>query len=836
MPRSPLATPTASLPSQAAAAATEEVRPQTPGKRHSQVAAWVAETQRVMNADWINRVSHGYGLNEETATASSSLSLPPSRHRERPAITGTLFQRSLSSRSDVVDSKPIPLTRKQLSAGNIPQKPMMTGKSISRDVPVSSNKLDDVSYRPSGDNNDNRHIEEDDEDDDDDEEDENQLQSLLSSVRDEDVLQLSRMTRGHAEQRRANGMNAGSGMDPPAISYSLHEDSSNHGGVRRSRPVSPYATLSADSRTQELQVSDATLDRSERCKADLNGRYANMYAQMADHNNYNPLSRIREQQKQQQKQQQERLQMHTRAASWTGSPRSDRFPDSARPISPKLPIQSHATNRGYRQMDHLTPPIEAVEHATDTNIPFALSHHNSTVKYQGVDFNRENPNAVHNDDDDADDADDVRSVTSDSHLIRRGRTIAREIKHVLTHARLKNPLRKAITRKNDFSGNDVESGTEHASNATTSNVDSASEGDLPMATPQELVHNNQQQSLNKRNTIAHFQQGVKPWISESTDQHDITSSKSLTDPQDIVESSLTQVARKALSDRQMSSYPRLQFVPADRRLSWNQALEAAVDASAMPVNTKSLNDPEEFRKAVMSDRVSRLFARFYEREAHDNYFRMRRLITVQDTLVELDITLLEAQRKIFGEFSELVKQLQSDMDETRETRKHYLDDYNQDIESIKQYQNTKGISSSNSNNTLDGSMSYNYLLPASIATLIDQLNSRHADIYEQLHEVSDCQKRLTSHTRDTMSRTNSLSQTSSLCFQQLNILIDEHQRFVTSYHSYWMDVFYSFISYVLAGTAYGFWLIALFIIYIRRILLLPRNLLTPSTRRRSDPT
>ncbi|KAI9594352.1 hypothetical protein BDF19DRAFT_445648, partial [Syncephalis fuscata] len=795
-PKSPLATPTALPP-----AAAGEMRSETPGKRHSQVAAWVAETRRVMNADWINRVSHGYGLTEEDTT-------PVAPSQNRPAISDAMFHRSTSSLSAVPLSS-APLDRKQLSAGNVPR--YHTAKEQKPNIRPNTQSIFNVQSTSLVDNN------QQDLEDGGDDNDEDQLQSLLSSVKDEDVLELSRMTRGHAEQRRANGMVNGSQGDASFLRLpdaSLLEGRSLSETIRRARPVSPYTVSTEDK--QDMHISDATWDRSERCKADLKGRYENMYAQMAD-SNYNPLNRIREQQG-------ERM-MHARAASWTGSPRSDQFPDSSRPLSPRLPTipSPFDSHDGSQQM---TPPIERTGHQVDTSLPFAAQH-NSTVRQRHTDYHREAIPQIHYEDNDHD---DTRSVTSDSHLLRRGRTIAKEIKNVWTQARLKNPLRKAISRKKRTSiGGDIESSTEHASNATTSNVDSASECDL--STVPERSTTNTNNSNHSNHTIATKHKSISQLNKHKLSSNELLeppvkpSPKSLVDTRDVVESTLAQVARKALSDRQAPNFPRLQFMSADRRLSWNQALEAAIDPYAVPMSAKSLNDPEEFRKAVMSERVSRLFARFYERETHDNYFRMLRLVSIQDVLVELDITLLESQRKIFGEFGELVKQVQSDEDDIKEFNAHYSTIYRNDMKPLEYYINKNNTSLALARDKSNRS--------ASVYTLIDRLNSRHADVHGQLHEVSDYRQRLTNHTRDAMSRINSLSQTSSLCFQQLNMLVDEHQRFITSHHSYWMDVFYLFVSYVLAGAAYGLWLIALLFIYIRRILSIPRNLLTPSTRRRS---
>jgi hypothetical protein len=61
------------------------------------------------------------------------------------------------------------------------------------------------------------------------------------------------------------------------------------------------------------------------------------------------------------------------------------------------------------------------------------------------------------------------------------------------------------------------------------------------------------------------------------------------------------------------------------------------------------------------------------------------------------------------------------------------------------------------------------------------------------------------------------------------MLFDEHQRFMATRRSAWMEMVYAVVSYLLEGTAFTFWIVALFFIYLRRILLFPKTFFTQST-------
>ncbi|RKP08406.1 hypothetical protein THASP1DRAFT_29785 [Thamnocephalis sphaerospora] len=860
---SPLAECSPSSPLAQPAVALGQAGHGTLGKRHSQVAAWVAETRRMLSTDWVSRVSKGYGLDDDDDDDGGDDS----------GVNGNGVSTSSGKKHGLLDTgirarPPLPQEFREVAGASVATKqtfapaaveaqagerqsekdtaPQLRQNNISHSGANQSNgnpkgysgRLWEHGYDNSGDKHNTSEAGNDDEDDDDD----RQLRMLLSSVRDEEAVHLTRLARGYAEQRRANRTSIGSSVDLTNTSAHNRTQESllplattgRSASESSQRPPRLQGTPARDTTAEsDVHISASTWDRSDRCKTNLQNRYNHIYAQMAEHGNYNPLDERRK--KQQQQQQHAASETYSRASTPEGTVIAGSRITSATPAA-----------IGRAELTHLRAPASSRAPAETgaygkrsilSSMDPDMSNHHHHNNHNNSNEEEEEEGGVDEDDDMDEDEGSSQASSSSRPFQRRGRTLAREIKQVLAHARLKNPLRRAISRtrqrghtRHNQSESDITVDGEvgPAENPHDARASGSESGD-PMRSSQSMPVLPRDRVAGQPELARRLRSSTLPVVQEKDEP--VRSPKSLDCGNVTFERSPPGEHRKALSEKQMPARSRLRFSGADRPVSLARALESP-DSAAKPVYSRlqALQESEELRSALMSERVVLLFKRFHEQNAYvdtrgDDTFLMRRLIEDQGKLAELEITLRTGKIPMYHEFIELLGHAQTNEREVRQfteslnNRWAAMDGLGQrrvrsaimdDMHGGEAHASTGILARKDEHRTL--------------TELIESLNEHTATFLDQLEEVTQSQRCITEETRGSLARTSGIAQQSGRCFQQLNMLADEHQRFMAAHQGYWMELVYSLVSYLLEGAAFAFWIVALLIIYIRRIILLPKTL------------
>jgi hypothetical protein len=252
------------------------------------------------------------------------------------------------------------------------------------------------------------------------------LSSMVSKIRDEDALHLTRLARGHAEQKKANRMSLvnltnTSNLVPDAIPLAYGRSQSERSDTYYTAASSVYSGYAAQSRPETpIQPSALALDRGERFKRDVAGKYKRLSSQLAQ-GVYNPLAERRMRQQQQSEQD-----VHLASAS------TDTL--NVRLASKSLDTDNTPTTHTKTLKTRASAPLCYVANSEETLLNAPLCEQNSVQ-------------------DRNDEHDELESQSSASgiHQRRRRHKLAKEFKEVLSGKHIKSTLRHAISRTKQVS-------------------------------------------------------------------------------------------------------------------------------------------------------------------------------------------------------------------------------------------------------------------------------------------------------------------------------------------------------------------------------------------------